>query len=89
MGEPDENGIYPRYRVPSELKPKNEPVGIRFGWQQVFEHWALTLQDLVLIYGTDLYDPQCRTTWLGLRNQIRGLQANPQSRLWRVVSAED
>ena len=46
------------------------------------------MQDLMEIYGTDLYDPGCRVTWLSLRTQILGLMFHPRSRVWRVLAAE-
>lgn len=85
MGEPDENGLYRKYRAPAEVRPRREETGsVRFGWRDVVEHWDLVVPDLMEIYP----GPPLDDSWLTLRAQIWGLIGNPRSRVWRFLSAQ-
>lgn len=96
IGSPDENGIYPDYRMPpAAVRP--EPVAtvtaaatepeIDRSWLAIVTHWRLVVADLAEIYHLDLYDPAVRARpWMGVRTMIFALLESPDSRLRRALT---
>ena len=76
VGEPDEDGLYPDYRIPSNLKPKAAaPTGGRtFWWSDIVPHWGAVVVDLSELHHVDLHDPAVLARpWPGVRSMIFGL----------------
>ena len=74
IGEPDEDGLYPDYRVPPELKPAAAKAGKPVWWGDILANWNAVVLDLSERHGVDLYDPAVLARpWPGVRSMILGL----------------
>jgi hypothetical protein len=94
IGAPDENGIYPDYRMPpAEVRPEpTAPVNasaaqVDRSWLAIVKHWRLVIADLAQFFQVDLYDHAVRARpWMGVRTMIFALLEMPESRLRRALT---
>lgn len=87
MGEPDADGVYRKYRIPKDKKPKHkpEPAGKSISWSDLVDSWFLVVRDLAEFCGVRLYEESPDLSWIQLREDILGLLSNPKSRTYRAL----
>ncbi|MGF1661464.1 MAG: hypothetical protein ACFCVG_03165 [Kineosporiaceae bacterium] len=94
VGEPDEDGLYPDYRVPPGARPPTPapapPQGAPvWWWSTIAARWDLVIRDLSALHGIDLHDSRTLDSpWPGVRTLILGLVSEPGSRLRQALVEE-
>ena len=78
MGEPDEDGVYPDYRIPAELKPAAPERGVHVTWGQIASQWLLVRADLAALYGVREWEMHSEP-WTVLRGLVFTVLSHPQS----------